>query len=172
MTNCPTCKTDYEVYPDNCIKCGYPFSGSDKEKATFVGQQILKKGSISDTKDRIKRARTILWIIGAINVLSAFVLYNNSPLQIVYMITGSIIGLIFIGFGFLTYKKPFISILIPFILLLLFYTINAIINPFTLFQGLIWKVVFISGLTYGLVSIIQAEKIRKESAFLNEQNYK
>ncbi|MCD4724127.1 MAG: zinc-ribbon domain-containing protein [Bacteroidales bacterium] len=172
MIICPTCKTNYEIQPETCTKCGFPFTGTEKEKSIFIGQQILKKGNVSDTKDRIKRARIILWIIGGLNILSPFLIYNNNPLQGIYIITGIIIGLIFIGFGFFTYKKPLISILIPLILLLLFYIIGAIAEPISLIQGIIWKVIFVSGLIYGLISIIKAEKIRKESEFLKEQNYK
>jgi hypothetical protein len=169
---CPTCKTDYESQPENCKKCGFPFSASDKEKSVFIGQQILKKGNVSDTKDRIKRARIILWVIGAINIVSPFLFYNNNSLQGLYIIMGVFLGLVFIGFGFLTYKKPFVSILIPLILLVIFYVAAGIVEPITIIQGLIWKVLFLSGLIYGLVSIIKAEKIRKESLFLKEQNYK
>ena len=171
IITCPTCKTEFEIQPEICKKCRFPFTGTEKEKSIFIGQQIFKKGNVSDTTDRIKKARIILWVIGGINILSPFLIYNNDPLQGIYIITGIIIGLIFIGFGFFTYKKPFISILIPLILLLLFYIIDALADPITLIQGITWKVIFLSGLIYGLISIIQSEKIRKESEFLKEQNY-
>lgn len=169
---CPTCKSNYENQPQICTKCGFPFNGTEKEKSLFIGQQILKKGNVNDTKDRIKLARVILWIIGGLNILTPFIFYNNNPAREVFIITGLVLGLIFIGFGFLTFKKPFISILIPLIILILFYTIAAIAEPITLFQGIVWKVVFLSGLIYSLISIIQAEKIKKESEYLKEQNYK
>lgn len=57
-------------------------------------------------------------------------------------------------------------------MLILFYTIGAIAEPTTLFQGIELKVVFLLGLIYGLISINQAEQIRKESEYLKEQNYK
>ena len=171
-TICPTCKTEYDSQPDICGKCGFPFSGTDKEKSIFIGQQITKKGKITGTKDKIKRARSILWVIGALNIVLPFLIYQNDIDYDLYVITGFIIGFIFIGFGFLTLKKPFISILIPLIILILSYVFAVIENPISIFQGLILKVIFLTGLIYGLAGIIQSEKLRKESEFMKEQNYK
>lgn len=168
---CPTCKTVYEIQPERCPKCGFPFSGTEKEKSIFIGQQILKKGKVTDTRDRIKRARIILWVIGGINILFPMIFPDNYPTDLV-IIFNIIIGFVFIGFGFLTYNKPLISILIPLIILVLFYISNAIIDPSTIVKGLLWKVLILTGLIYGLVSIIEADKIKKESRFLKEHDYK
>jgi hypothetical protein len=169
---CPACKSSYEIQPDFCTKCGFPFSGSEKEKSVFIGQQIFKKGKVADTKNKIKRARIILWVIGALNAIGPFVLYVNDPMYATYTTAGVIIGIVFTGFGFLTYRKPFISILIPLIILIISYLVEAINEPISLIQGIIWKVIFLGGLIYGLTSIIEAEKIRKENEFLKEQKYK
>ncbi len=163
---CPTCKSDYKSQPNNCSKCGYPFSGTEMERSKFVGQQILKKRNVSDTKDNIKRARIILWIIGGINIFFSFLSYQDFSL-----IIGIFLGVIFIGFGFLTYRKPFISIITPLILLVLFYAASAIQDPSSLIQGVLWKIVILASLTYALVGIIKSEKIRKESDFLREQSF-
>lgn len=171
-TICPVCKTAFNEQPVNCSNCGFPFSGTEKEKSLFIGQQILKKRTVSDTKDKIKRARIILWIIGGMNLLAPFVAYANSPAQNVFIVAGIILGLIFIGFGFLAYKKPFISILIPLILLVLLHLAAAIADPSTLIKGIVLKVLFIGGLVYGLAGIIESEKIRKESEFMQKQQYK
>lgn len=169
---CPVCKTAFSEQPLNCNTCGFPFSGTEKEKSLFIGQQILKKRTVSDTKDKIKRARIILWIIGGMNLVAPFVAYANAPAQNVFIVAGIILGLIFIGFGFLAYKRPFISILIPLILLVLLHLAAAIADPSTLIKGIILKVLFIGGLVYGLAGIIESEKIRKESEFMQKQQYK
>jgi len=168
MTTCKICKTDYEILPQTCQKCGFPFAGTEKEKTAFSVQQIIKKGHIEESKKHIKIARVILWIIGGFNLVSSFFYSEDS----VTMITAIIIGLIFIGFGFYTYKKPFISILIPLSFLLLVHTIIAIIEPATIFQGLILKIIFLFLLIYALVSVMKTRKMMKESEFLKEQNDK
>ena len=168
---CPTCKSNFEKEPKICSNCGYPFSGTDKEKSLFIGQQIVKKSTVHNTKDRIKRARNILWILGGLNIIYPFIGYVNNPFQFIYIIIGLFFGLFFIGFGFLTYKKPFISIVIPLIIWVLFQLLAAFGDPSTIFQGIIWKGVFLTALIYALISIVEAEKIKKESEFLKQQKY-
>lgn len=165
---CPICQSKYDTLPDNCTKCNYPFSGTDKEKSIFVGQQVLKKSTVKGTKDKIKRARIILWVIGGLNIIASPFIYD----ELYVLIVGIIIGIVFIGFGFLTYKSPFISILIPLILLILLYTIGTIDDPSTFFHGILWKILFLSGLVYALIGIGEAENIKKESNFLKGQDYK
>ncbi len=168
---CPVCKTNYDNEPEKCLKCEYPFNGTEKEKSIFIGQQIFKKETISEAKAHIKKARIILWVIGGLFLLmSGFLAYNGMPSA--SFLGGLILGGIFLGFGFLSYKFPFISILLPFIILFLFYVTMAIIDISTLLQGLIWKIIFMTGLGYALFSMIQAEKIKKESKFLEEHDYK
>jgi hypothetical protein len=162
MVICPTCKTNYDVQPQICAKCGFPFMGTEKEKSIFIGQQIIKKDDLVSAKERIKIARIILCIIGGISIVNGF--SSSSGVAV-------IVGLIFIGFCFLTNKKPLISILIPLIVLLLGYTVQTIISLDLLFRGLLWKIVFLTVLVSTLVSIIRAEKIRKKSEFLKEQSY-
>jgi len=169
---CPACKSEFLVQPGACENCGFPFIGSEKEKSLFIAQHILKKGQLSDTRDRIKRARIILWIIGGFNILSPVVASFGNGVQGEYLFVGIFLGIVFIGFGFLAYKKPFIAILIPLLLLLLLYTASAILDPDTLFNGIILKLVFLGGLIYALVSIVEAEKIRRESKFMQGQQYK
>ena len=169
MTTCRTCKTNYEILPQICLKCGFPFAGTEKEKITFSVQQTMKKGHIAESKKHIKTARIILWVIGGLYFVSTLF---HSSLERGAMIDAVITGLIFIGFGFYTYKDPFISILIPLILLLTIYTTQAIIDPSTIFQGLLWKIIYLSLLTYALVSVIKTKKLMKESEFLKEQSDK
>jgi len=167
---CPVCKTRFESQPKKCIKCGYPFSASERERSIYVGRQILRKSKISNTKEKIKRARIILWLVGVLNIVSS-IKFINAENFIFYFFISLTFGLIFIAFGFYTYRKPFVSVLIPLILLLLGYTIETIADPRTILNGIVLKVIIISSLVYGLISIIEAEKVRNENEFLKEHKY-
>ena len=172
LKKCPTCKTVYELQPDKCDNCGYPFSGTDMDKSHFVAHQVLKKGKISDTRDRIKNARIILFVIAGFNIIVPFFQYSNTDFGGVLIGLSILIGLIFLVFGILAKRKPFISLLIPLILLLVFYLLDFIVEPATLFRGMLWKALFIGGLLYGLISIKESEKIKKESNHLAMKDYK
>ncbi|MEZ4794774.1 MAG: hypothetical protein R2773_04755 [Flavobacteriaceae bacterium] len=169
---CPTCKTVYEQPLETCSKCGFPFTASEKDRAVFIGKQISKKSDITETRHFITRARIILWIIGALIILPPLIMYQNTILHNTYLIVGLLIGLSFIGFGVLSYWAPFISILIPMVLLVSYYGVLAYIDPMSLIKGIVWKIAFLSGLGYALYNIIKAERIKRQSAFLKEQTYK
>jgi hypothetical protein len=170
LKNCPTCKTEYELQPEKCGNCGYPFSGTDNEKSHFIAHQILKKGHISDARDSVKNARTILFVIAGFNIVFPFFYFWDVPNNTLSISISVIIGLIFLSFGFLVKKMPFESILIPLILLLFFYIINALIDPMTLFQGIIWKALIVGGLSYSLIRVRKSEKIKKQSKHLAEND--
>lgn len=171
LIKCPTCKTEYENQPEKCHHCSYPFSGTDKERAQFVAHLIMKKGEISETKDHIKETRTILFIIAGANIVLPFFQYTDEEFGVLYIILSILIGLTFLFFAFSIKKNPLPSILIPLILLLLFYTIETIIDPTFLVRGIIWKFLFIGSMIYSLVGIIQSEKIKMESEYLATKKY-
>ncbi len=167
---CPICKTEYESLPGKCSHCGYPFAGTDKEKSTFAAQQVLKQGQIDDAKDRIRQAQIVLFLIAAFNFVIPVLQYTNSKIDMLALILSCGIGLFFLIFGLLAKREPFMSILIPFILLIVSYILAAFANPATILSGIIWKVFFIGSLSYCLVRIKKAEKVKKESNYLASKN--
>lgn len=171
LIQCPLCKAEYETQPDKCKKCAYPFSGTDKEKSHFVAHQIIKKGKISNTKDSIKMTRRLLFFIAA-NYIVIIPLIYFKHLDTTFIGINVFIGLIFLFFGIATKIRPFLSILIPLIILILFYTLTAIISLGNLWNGIAWKIVFLVSMIYSLISIIRAKKIKKESEFLESNDHK
>ena len=158
MIDCPACKKSYEVKPNNCAKCSFPFEGSDKEKSVFLGKLIMQKSVIADEKRRIKIARVILWIIGVMNIAATVIMSG----KVTY------VGILFIVAGFLTYKLPLIATLIPFIVLIVTEIALALINPSNLLNGLLLKMVYYVGLSYALAGIIKAQRIKNKSDFFKE----
>lgn len=165
--NCPTCKTEYQEAPSKCNNCGYPFSASEDEKSKFVAHQILKKSDISSTKDSVRTARGILFFIAAVNILMSFAMYMNYPFLLVISLC---IGMIFLFLAFAAKSKPFISIMSGLILLTLLYVLQILYIPEQMFNGIIWKILFLGGLVYSLISIKKAEKIKKESDYLSSMD--
>jgi len=169
---CPVCKSNYDSPQEICKTCNFPFSGTEKEKSIFIGQQILKKGSIDDAKVSIKRARIILFLIGGFQILNGFIFYLQNPALEREVIFQLILGLIFIGFGIFVFQNPLVFVSISLGILVSIYLVSAIIDSTTLLKGISWKAVYLFGLIYSLVKILQADKIRKQNKHLNEQHYK
>jgi hypothetical protein len=162
---CPNCKSSFETTPAKCTTCGYPFSGTDAERSAFIGQQVLKVGTIGDSKESLDRAKLILYFIAGVNlVLSTF--FTQSSFDFV---AGVIISLLFFVFGYFLQKKPLLFLILPLCLLLLLYTLDAIIDPSTLYQGLKLKVLYIGSLVYAIVLHFKSVKIKRESEYLSKQ---
>jgi hypothetical protein len=164
MIKCPTCKSEYQNPVDCCSKCGYPFNGTDQERSSFVAQQIIKGGHIDDAKNSLKSAKAILFVIGAVNIIFSVLSGNVSVI-----ITGGIVGLGFIVFGFVVERSPFLFLVIPLSLLLLLYLADALFDPMTLIRGIGWKIAYITSLSYAIVRVKRAEKIKKESEYLSSK---
>lgn len=169
---CTVCRTHNKINAGNCTNCGYPFNASQAEQSKFIGQLILKKSAISDAQTKIKRARIALWVIGAYFVFSTLYIFLNISYDLLpwtYFFPGVFFGLLFVGFGFLTYRLPAISIIIPLVLLLAYWVFAAILDTNRILSGLFFKVAILAILGYALMSVFQAQKLKKESHFLETQ---
>ena len=169
---CPNCKSLFDEQPVECFECGYPFSGSEKQKSIFIGQQIMKESEIEKTKKTIRKSQNILYFIGAFSVIvSLFKTITESYSALAFAVD-AFLGMAFILLGLLAKKQPFIFILTALALLLLVYTLQAINNPHTLYQGVLLKLFFIGSLIFSLTSIKKATQIQKESIYLSKNSYK
>jgi len=171
LIKCPTCHTTYPREPkDNCYHCGYPFHGTEKEKAVFVATKIMNRDRIVDTTKSIRRARYILFALGGINLLLALLPgFYYYPVQV---ILGGLLALIYLVLGYFAKRYPLGSILTALILLLSLYAINAYLEPFSLIRGILWKVLLLIGLVYALVDVLKANRLRKQSEYLSTLTYK
>jgi hypothetical protein len=84
----------------------------------------------------------------------------------VIMIICIVLGVMFVGFGFFSFKRPKIALIIPLSLVVLYYLILLIINPFYLWTGVLWKMIVLMGLSYGYFSVRKSDKILKENEYL------
>lgn len=168
---CSTCSTEYNTQPAKCDNCGYPFLGDDSAKSKFVASQIIKRGSMGETKDRLQVSRNLLFAMSGFNLVVTARFFFRYGMDFTF-IANLIITLTFLFFAFYIRRKPLISVVIPLILLICFYSLQAISGMFILLHGIIWKSAFIVILSYSLVGIIKSERIKKESKYLADQDYK
>lgn len=50
---CPNCQSTFDNQVVNCVTCGFPFTGIEQEKSSFIARQILKVGEIDDAKSSV-----------------------------------------------------------------------------------------------------------------------
>lgn len=170
---CPQCKSIAELNTDICTNCYFPFNGTEKEKAVFIATQIRKKSKVKDAAGGIKAVQVILGAIAFFDLIGFLYLVakNASMMEKMFQLTFIVV---FSVCAFTIKKYPVISIAIPLSILSLVHLATLILVPELFFNGLIWKLVILIGLVYGLASVIKSKKLMKESAYLaeNGQNNK
>ena len=133
----------------------------------LIKQLLTNPVRIETAKESQGKAQKILYIIGAFQLFNAFRAYSNfldSSSIIFYIILGSLLIL----FGFLSSKKPLLFISLAFVIMLAYYTFLYSINPEYLFQGILWKIVTLGFLGYGVFGAMEEQDIKKKNKFLNK----
>ncbi len=165
MIQCKNCKTEITEDMKTCSVCNYPIKGSEKEQVSFIAKQVIQKSAVKDAIGHLKKSRITLFILGAFYLIAPFTTLIGSKIVIIYLFS-FILGLTFIGFAFLTYKKPLIAIGIPLGITIFYYFILLLINPIYLWMGFLWKILTLMGLGYGFFSVRKSNKILKKNKYL------
>ena len=165
MIECNNCKTEINEIIDECNICKYPIGGDEKKQASFIAKQVMQKSDVIESIERLKKSRMILFLLGAFNIIVPFTPLLKNPTTFQYVLSISL-GIILVGFGFLTFKKPKIALIIPLSLFAIYYLILFLINPIYLFTGMLWKMIIIMGLGYGYFSVRKSDKILNENKYL------
>lgn len=165
MTECKNCKNKVLDESLICEICNYPIGGSESEQAKFIAKQVIQKSDVNESIERLKKARLLLFVLGAFYVIGFLIPVINKGSTISIVIS-MIIGLIFIGFGLWTFKRPKPALLIPLIITILYYIILLLVEPSYLWRGVLWKIIVLSGLFYGYFSVRKSDKILKENKYL------
>ncbi len=165
ILTCDNCKVEISPVEIICENCGYPIEGTKKEQAIFIGQQISNKSTLNDAKRFQRRSSYILYVIGGFQIVIAIVNYYTIADILSFVIT-AFIGLIFILFGFLSSKKPLLFLSLGLTLIVLLYAIDFILDPSSIFQGILWKLVILGTLSYALIVSFEEQKIKRKNKTL------
>lgn len=169
LTICYSCKSIGLAEDDKyCPSCGFPQRGTQAEMGKFMGQIVLKKSALDDQKKAIKKARNILYILAGLNLLYGIFLGLIINFDAAILIGSIIGGGIYLSLGIWSKKKPFAAILSGFFIYIVFNVIGAIADPHTIYQGILWKIIIISGFIYGYKGVKDSEKLEKELNSLKE----
>jgi hypothetical protein len=165
MKECKICKTAINEEQAICNVCKYPLKGTEQEQASYVAKQVMQKSDVEESIERLKKSRNILFAVGAFYIIAPFtpLMVTPSTFALIFSI---VLGIIFVGFGLLTFKKPLLALMIPLSLTVLYYLILLLINPLYLWTGILWKMIVLLGLGYGYFSVRKSNKILKENPYL------
>ncbi|MEN9304421.1 MAG: hypothetical protein RL264_2850 [Bacteroidota bacterium] len=120
-------------------------------------------------KKTINKGRYVLLAIGLINLaLGLYQIWNIYPIFI--GIVDSFIGLLFIGFGIWSFRQPYYAMISGLSTYLLINLLLIFVNPFSLFNGIILKIIIVTYLAFGIRSAREAQsQLQKKKEDLIDQ---
>ncbi len=148
---CKCCKIAYNESDKFCGTCGYPLQGTIEEQKLFSRQYNLTQFEKDIVHKRIAEARILLFIIAVFTLIYGFIEYAKEP-GVAILIINLIFVAVYTGLGLWASKKAFPAILTGGLLYVAMIMLNAFLEPLSIFQGIIFKIIFIGGFiraTYG-----------------------
>ncbi|MEO7306207.1 MAG: hypothetical protein ABIR78_02575 [Ferruginibacter sp.] len=136
---------------------------NEKNTETIFSEQEF---TMEGYDKHIRQARNTLLVAAGILLLNAIILFSKYPFDIEVMWldyllwTGYIGGCIVLAFW--TKKKPYYAIIGGLILIGIFILVNAIIEPSTIFAGMIFKIAIIVFLFKGLGNARDAQQMQEQ----------
>jgi len=134
---------------------------NQEKNSKQIAYDILNKSRDDEYSKKVKGARTVLLIIGILNVLVGIYYYFQPFLEIEGYITAGI-GALFIGLYFLGAKKPMLALVSGLVIFATIHILSAIIEPESIIKGIVLKVVFIALLVRGVSSVHALPKPKPE----------
>lgn len=151
-----------------CPHCGFPQRGTQQEMRLFLIKIKHKKELLEEKKKTIRRARNILFLLGAINLVGGIAYGYALPAYRAAIISlSAVVAAIYFGLGFWCRTNPFPAILSGFFVYVVLITVNAIVDPMSLFKGIIVKIVIVVLFIYGYKAVKESEQMKKELEALN-----
>lgn len=154
---CSHCSAPIEVNQKFCTGCGYPEEGTEKEKAVYHADMVLAHSKSKDAPKLIRQARNTLFFIAGITLLfgiyAFFVLEDSATL-----IAAALMAVIYLVLGYWSQQKPLVALVLALLLYATNIVLSAILDPATIYKGIILKIIIIVFLAKGINSALHLRK--------------
>ena len=162
--NCPSCSK--KIIP-KAIRCPYCNALlASKEKFSSVVKKRKEKSLEREKKDFIKSGRNTLLVVGGLNIIPLFI-YLSQGDDLSAIIQGIIAG-IFLVLGLLATKFPYAALLSGMIFYLLVIGLSALVDPESIINGIIVKIIVIYYLFKGIRAADKFHKKYKNKDILDD----
>jgi hypothetical protein len=137
-----------------CNDCGYPEGGTEQEQSGFHAKQIIRKRERNEASTQIKKGRNSLFVVAAIAFLSGIYYYFKLDDTSV-LIVNTILSLSYLLLAFWSQKKPLVALILGLLVYLTTLVINGLIEPETIYKGILVKIFILAYLGKGINSALQ-----------------
>jgi hypothetical protein len=137
-----------------------PIEQSDqpKEESLFTEADFSMKGYDKP----IRNARTMLFVVAGIELLGILgVLKAPEPARTVAIVVTLVVVGVFVALALWTKKKPYTALLVALIFYISLLVLAGILNPVTIVQGVILKIITIVLLILGLRNGKEAQDLKE-----------
>ncbi len=137
-----------------CVNCGYPEGGTEQQQSSYHARRVLKKRRGTEASKKIRSGRNSLFVIAAFTLAIGvfyFIRYGDNAT----LITNAILAIIYMVLGFWSQKRPLIALILGLLVYLTTIVLNGILEPETIYKGIIIKVLIILYLSKGINSALQ-----------------
>ncbi|GAA4276799.1 zinc ribbon domain-containing protein [Aquimarina mytili] len=148
---CSQCNTEINSEAKFCTHCGYPENGDEKEKAKFHANKVMQKNKGFNDAKKIKSARnTLYWMAGIFLVSGLFLFFTLNDITI--LVANLILVVVYLILAYWSKQKPFAALLSALLLFLMVIALNTVLDPSSLFKGILIKIILLSFLIKGVYS--------------------
>ncbi|GGH77303.1 hypothetical protein [Phaeocystidibacter marisrubri] len=145
--------------------------GSEQDKATFIAESVNFKYDIEKAQKRIVIARRILAVLSILYFVSIAYITSKLPATDAFgvAIIMGIIPVTFLISAIFMKKAPLAMAWLSLGVYITYALIEMMIDPITLLQGLVWRVLIIGSLSGVLVVVHNIRRIAKKSNYFMSQ---
>jgi len=154
---CSQCNTEMQLEQKFCNDCGYPEGGTAQEQSGFHAREVMKKRGHSEASSTIKKGRNTLFVIAAISFLSGLYYFFKLDDSAV-LIINTILSLCYLLLAFWSQQKPLVALLLGLMLYLTTLVLTGLIEPQTIYKGILLKIFILVYLGKGINSALQLRK--------------
>jgi hypothetical protein len=161
MVTCEHCKAQNASDKKFCTQCRYPMAGTDEEKSLFRSEIAKNQILLKDAEEKIQSAKNIIYLLAGFSLLMGLIFFFSQD-DLASLVVYGFICLLYLGLAAWCSKNPFSAILTAFIVYLTIQVISAFVDPVTLANGIIWKIIFIGAFVKGIRSASEARTFMRE----------
>ena len=158
---CENCKAENPSEKKFCSTCSFPIGGTSEEQTSFRLLVSSRKRLLSDAQDKIKSAKTTIYILAGLFFLAG-VFFGFAGDDVATAVVYLVVTILYLIFAAWATNNPFGAILTAFIVFITIHVVSAVADPATLFQGLIIKIAVIVALVKGIRSAREAQEYLAE----------
>jgi hypothetical protein len=158
---CDNCRAENPATQKFCSSCSYPIGGTLEDRQQFVAHIGRHGLRIKEAKEQIRTAKIIIYVIAAFQFIAGLIVFFQHD-DVLTLIVALFMCLLFLIMASWADKNPFPAILTAFLLYVTVILINAVVNPASLFSGIIFKIIFIGAFIKAIRSAQQAQASMKE----------